>query len=94
MALDEATKSLLESLPNRIITDANGVKGRIISAEFIPDGNRCEIAIKYDDNTSSIDAKSSVQYWFDKSKEPPPIKRKIIYTKRKTNALQQNSGTL
>jgi len=82
-----STKALFESLIGRITLDASGIKGRIISANSMIEEDRCEISVRFDDNTYLLETRFSAQYWFDKSKEPPVYKRTLIYPKRATNVI-------
>jgi hypothetical protein len=82
-----STKALFESLIGRITLDASGIKGRIISVNSMIEEDRCEISVRFDDNTYLLETRFSAQYWFDKSKEPPVYKRTLIYPKRATNAV-------
>ena len=82
-----STKALFESLIGRITLDVSGIKGKIISVNSMSEDDRCELSIKFDDNTYLLETRFSAQYWFDKSKEPPAFKRSIVYPKRVTNVI-------
>ena len=83
-----STKALFESLIGRITLDASGIKGKIISVNSMSEDDRCELSIRFDDNTYLLEIRFSAQYWFDKSKEPPVYKRTLISPKRVTNVVQ------
>lgn len=59
--------TLRESLIGRIVFDVNGVKGHIISVMPIAGKDQCEVAVRFEDNTCTMDTRFDAQTWFDKS---------------------------
>lgn len=51
----------------RTVKDANGIKGKIISA-FLPLGKlKHEVAVKFEDKTYALDTRFSLEEWFQNS---------------------------